>query len=65
MEAFVCAKMAASHAMKLASGIGVVFLVGGIVAAAVIQAPTWFIVADLALAYLPMGWIGGRLAGAK
>lgn len=63
--AFVCAKMAASHQMKFALGIGVIFLIGGILAAIVIPAPTWFIVADLALAYIPMAWLGGRLAGAK
>ncbi len=63
--AFICVKIAASHQMKFAVGIGVFFLLGGITAAIYIPAPTWFIVADLALAYIPMAWIGGRLAGAK
>jgi len=62
--AFSAAKIAASHAMKLALGIGAFFLIGGITAAVMLGGPTWFIVADLALAYLPMGWLGAVLAGA-
>ncbi len=60
--AFVAAKLAASHKMSFAMGVGAFNLLGGIMAATMIPAPTWFIVADLALAYLPMAWIGGRLA---
>lgn len=60
--AFVAARLAASHRMSFAMGIGAFNLLGGVMAATMIPAPTWFIVADLALAYLPMGWIGGRLA---
>jgi hypothetical protein len=44
--------------------IGVMFLVGGLVAAFMIPAPKWFIVADLALAYLPMAWLGARIGAA-
>lgn len=62
--AFLAAKIAASHAMKLALGIGAFFLLGGIAAAMMLGGPTWFIVTDLVLAYIPMGWLGGRLAGA-
>lgn len=40
---------------------GVFFLAGGIAAATMIPAPTWFIVTDLALAYLPMAWLATRL----
>ncbi|MEM1123371.1 MAG: hypothetical protein AAGJ18_23220, partial [Bacteroidota bacterium] len=62
--AFVVAKLAVSHHMKLAVGVGVWFLLGGIVAAQMMSgAPTWFLVLDLIVAYLPMGWLGGKLAG--
>ncbi len=60
--AFVAAKLAASHKMKFAIGLGVFFLLGGITAAAMIGGPVWFIVADLVLAYIPMGFLGGKLA---
>jgi hypothetical protein len=27
----------------------------------VLPAPTWFAIIDIALAYIPMAWIGGKL----
>lgn len=56
--ALLCAKMAASHHIKLALGIGVLFLIGGIIASRMIPAPTWFIALDLIVAYLPMAYLG-------
>lgn len=63
--AFFAALIAATHKMKFAIGIGVFFLIGGIAACLMIPATTWFIVLDLAVAYIPMGILGGKLAGAK
>lgn len=63
--ALVAAFIAASHKMKLALGIGVFTLIGGIAAAAMIPAPTWFIVLDLVVAYIPMAWLGGKLGSRK
>lgn len=60
--AFVAAKLAASHQMKFAIGIGALFLIGGIMMVAMVGGPLWFIAADLVLAYIPMGILGGRLA---
>jgi hypothetical protein len=60
--AALAALLAASHRMKLAIGIGTLNLIGGIAAAAMIPAPGWFIGLDLVAAYLPMAWIGGKLA---
>jgi hypothetical protein len=61
--AFVAAKFAANNKMKFALGIGALFLIGGIYIAFQLPSPTWFTVLDLVVAYLPMGWLGGRLAG--
>jgi len=61
--AFATAKLAASHSKNLALGIGAFFLIGGIAAASMIPAPTWFTTLDLVTAYLPMGWLGAKLAG--
>ncbi|MDH3628717.1 MAG: hypothetical protein OEV00_15230 [Acidobacteriota bacterium] len=61
--AFVAAKLAVSHKMKFAIGIGVFFLLGGITAISMIGGPPWFNVTDLVLAYIPMGYLGGILAG--
>lgn len=63
--AFVAAKVAASHQMKFALGIGAFFLLGGIAVVSMFGGPVWFIVLDLIGAYLPMGYLGGTLAGAK
>ncbi len=60
--ALVAVLLSASRAMALALIVGAVHLIGGIAAAFLIPAPTWFVVADLAVAYLPMAWVGGRLA---
>jgi hypothetical protein len=60
--AFVAAKLAASHQRQLALGIGVLFLLGGIAAVAMLGGPTWFIATDLLLAYIPMSLLGAALA---
>lgn len=59
--AMVAFKIAATHKMKLALGIGGFFLLGGIAAATMIPAPTWFIVVDLLFAYIPTAWLAGKL----
>ena len=63
--AFVAAKFAASRHMKFALAIGVIFLIGGITMALLCSGPAWFIAADLLLAYIPMAFLGGSLAGGK
>ncbi len=63
--AFVAAKLAASHSMKIALGIGLFFLVGGIAAMQMLGGPAWFLVTDLVVSYIPMGYLGGILAGTK
>ena len=60
--AFLAAKIAATHKMKFALGIGVFFLLGGIYAATLINSPMWFKVLDILIAYIPMGWLGGKWA---
>jgi hypothetical protein len=60
--AFVAYKIAITHKMKFALGIGVFFLFGGIMMNHVLPGPTWFLITDIALAYIPMAWIGGKLA---
>jgi len=63
--AFVAARIAASHKMKIALIIGVLFLLGGITMVAMFGGPLWFSVVDLIGAYLPMGYLGGILVGTK
>jgi uncharacterized membrane protein YqgA involved in biofilm formation len=63
--AYIAAKFAASYRMILAICIGIFFLLGGISMVFIMPAPVWFIVADLSLAYIPMGWVGWKLSGQK
>lgn len=59
--AAIAASIAKNHKMKLALGIGVLFLLGGIMVNYMLPGPTWFAVVDIVLAYIPMAWIGGKL----
>jgi len=61
--AFTAAKIAATRKMTFALVIGLFFLIGGIAAVFMIPAPTWFAVLDLVVAYVPMAYLGGKLAG--
>ena len=60
----VAALLAASHKMTLALGIGALHMLGGLAAALMLPFPTWVVVSDLVVMYLPMAWIGGKLARA-
>ena len=59
--ALVAYLVAASHKLVFAYVIGACFLAGGIAAARMIPAPTWFVVLDLAMAYVPMAFLGTLL----
>jgi hypothetical protein len=61
--AFIVAKYTVSYHMILAICIGIFFLLGGISMVFIMPAPVWYIVADLSLAYIPMGWYGWKLTG--
>lgn len=63
--ALVAARLAACRNLRVALGVGLFFLLGGIAANSMIGGPVWFQVADLALAYIPMAYLGASLAGAS
>ena len=60
--AYLSARIAANHKMKFALGIGIFFLMGGISMVFMMPAPIWFVILDLSGAYIPMGFLSGRLA---
>ncbi len=62
--AFVASLLAPNRSPIPASVIGVLFLCGGIASVFMLPAPLWFCIVDLVLAYLPMAWLGHRLATA-
>lgn len=63
--AALAAVLAGSAHQKLALAIGVWFLLGGIAVSFLLPAPAWFIALDLIAAYLPVGWVAGRLFGTE
>ena len=54
--------IAATHKMKFSLGVGALFLIGGIMVNYLLPGPTWFAVLDILVAYIPMAWIGGKIA---
>lgn len=61
--AFVAAKFSGSHPNRCALLVGLFFLLGGIAASMMIPAPTWFVALDLIGAYIPMAFLGSKMAG--
>ncbi len=60
--AYLAAFIAASHKMKFAYVIGILFLLGGIANVFMLPSPLWFSVLDIVAAYIPMAYFGGKLA---
>lgn len=60
--AAVAARVAATHRVAMAYVVGGCFLAGGIANVLMLPAPAWFDAVDLLFAYLPMAWLGARLA---
>jgi hypothetical protein len=63
--ALAAAFFAANRKNLFALVIGGWFMLGGIASIFMLPAPTWFVVTDLALAYLPMAFIAGRLVAGR
>lgn len=63
--AFVAAKFAANNKMIIALAIAVFFLAGGVSMVFMVPSPMWFNVIDLVGAYLPMGYLSGKLCTSK
>ena len=60
--ALLAAVIAANNKMRIALGIGVFFLIGGFSAIFMLPSPLWFSIVDLVGAYLPIGFLGAKLA---
>jgi len=60
--AFVAAKIAVTQRMAMALIVGVFFLIGGAYMVFVLPSPAWFNGLDMIFAYIPMAFLGGKLA---
>lgn len=65
LGAYIAALIAASYKMILALVVSVSFLVGGIMMVMMLPSPLWFNLTDLLLAYIPIGFLGAKLATRK
>lgn len=63
--AFAAARLAPASATVAAFAVGGFFLLGGAANVMLLPGPLWFNALDLLLAYLPMTWLGLKLAGGK
>lgn len=60
--AFIVAYFAANNKLRFALVIGVLFLLGGIDMVTKLPSQMWFNILDLGLAYIPMAYLGWKLA---
>ncbi len=60
--AIIAGLIAANHKIKFSMAIGCLFLLGGIIVNMMLSGPIWFTIVDIAIAYIPMAWIGGKIA---
>jgi hypothetical protein len=60
--AILTALLVVNFRMRFAIGISIFFLIGGIANVVILPSPIWFTLIDLIGAYIPMGYIAGRLA---
>ena len=60
--AIIAGSIALNHKMKFSLAIGVLFLLGGIMVNYMLPGPAWFVATDILFAYIPMAWLGGKIA---
>jgi len=60
--ALLAALIATTQKLKFALGVGFFFLIGGIANVFMLPSPIWFILIDLIGAYIPMAWMGWKIA---
>ncbi len=59
--AAIAVLIAVSHKKQFALGIGILFLMGGIMMVAQLPSPMWFNILDLTVAYIPMSLLAWKL----
>lgn len=62
LGAFITASLVSTRKLIFAFGISVWFLIGGIMNIFILPSPLWFTLVDLIGAYIPMGYLAGKIA---
>ena len=60
--AYLAAKIGASKNLILAIIVGSFFFIGGVYMVYILDAPIWFSVLDIIVAYIPMAFLGWKLS---
>ncbi|WP_411768736.1 hypothetical protein [Winogradskyella sp. A3E31] len=60
--ALIAGIIAENRKMTFAMIVGALFLLGGIMVNYILPGPTWFTALDIIVAYIPMAWLGGKMA---
>ena len=60
--AFIVSKLSKKSSIILPLMVGLYFLLGGIYMVIILPAPTWFIVLDVILGYIPMALLGWKIS---
>lgn len=60
--AVIAALVAGTRKMTFAMVIGCLFLIGGVINVILLPSPVWFAILDVVGAYIPMAYLGGKLA---
>jgi hypothetical protein len=60
--ALVASIIAVKYKKRFALGIGLCFMVGGLINIVMLPSPAWFTILDLAGAYIPMAYLAGKIA---
>lgn len=63
--AWLAARIAPTKKLAHAMVIGGLFLIGGIYMVYVLPSPLWFTLADIGLAYIPMAYLGYKIASRR
>jgi hypothetical protein len=63
--AWLASLVATTRKILFALGIGVFFLIGGLINVITLPSPAWFTATDLMVAYLPMAWLAGKINASK
>lgn len=63
--AWLAARIAIGSKIRPAMVVGLLFMAGGIANVRMLPSPLWFSILDIGVAYLPMAWLGMRLAVRK
>ncbi len=61
----ITAAIVPKYKIYFAVGISIWFLIGGIINVIILPSPLWFTLVDLIGAYIPMGYIAGKLISNK